>query len=57
MILVTGDIYEGYWKDGKFNGKGRLVWYKNRLYEGQWKDGIKEGRGVFHYQNGDKYDG
>jgi hypothetical protein len=57
MIFATGDIYEGYWKNGTFDGFGRMISNPNRLYEGQWKAGKKQGKGNFYYQNGDRYDG
>lgn len=39
-IAVTkdGSIYEGFWRDDKYNGAGRLIYANGDLYQGQWKD-------------------
>jgi len=33
-----GSIYEGYWKNGKSNGRGRLIRVNGHYYDGEWKD-------------------
>lgn len=33
-------IYEGEWKDGKFNGKGKIVWEKNKNGQKEVQEGI-----------------
>ena len=44
MIYKKGDIYEGEFKDGKRNGKGKIEWYYNLTYyiniEGIWENDI-----------------
>ena len=41
--------YIGGIKNGKFNGKGKII-YKNGIkFEGLWKDNKKEGIGKFIY--------
>ena len=40
--FVNGEVYDGEWKDGNFNGNG-----KENLYL----------IGIFKYSNGNKYDG
>lgn len=40
LHLSSGDIYDGEFKDGKFNGFGKFFWKKNgALFEGLFKDG------------------
>ena len=44
---VDGSFYEGHWKEGKANGKGRLVRENGEVYDGQWKDDYAEGQGRY----------
>jgi hypothetical protein len=46
MVFASGDFYEGYWKNGTYEGKGRHIWANNRMYNGQWKEGVKQGTGI-----------
>lgn len=48
--------YEGYFKDGMYNGKGTYV-YSNDTYKGNFQDGKFDGYGTLHYKNGDTYEG
>ena len=51
-----GNKYVGYWRNDKFNGKGRLLSVKGDYFEGYFKDGIIEGQGMFYSKNiGYKY--
>ena len=52
----AGDMYEGYWKAGKENGKGKYTMASGITLEDEWVDGDLEG--IF-YINGEpaKYDG
>ena len=43
-----GNKYVGYWKNDKFNGKGRLLSIKGDYFEGYFKDGVIEGQGMFY---------
>ena len=45
--------YEGYWKDGRYDGNGTLTFYLNgkKSYEGEFKNGQPDGKGVY-YENG-----
>jgi hypothetical protein len=45
MVFATGDVYQGYWKNGTYGGKGRLI-KSGLMYEGQWQAGEKDGMGV-----------
>ncbi len=45
MTLPDGTFYEGLWKDGLKNGKGKIIQPDGRCYEGLWKDGKLNGIG------------
>jgi len=34
--LADGSMYEGWWKDNKQNGKGRLIHANGDVYDGMW---------------------
>jgi tetratricopeptide (TPR) repeat protein len=53
----TYSRYEGNWKDGKENGKGKMMYSDGRKYDGEWKDGKQNGKGIMLYSDGRKYDG
>ena len=63
MIFNKGSIYEGYWKNGTFDGEGRKIWYNGSMYKGKWKEGVQEVLykkpvpNTFLYRNGDRYSG
>ena len=56
-------IYDGDMKKGKREGKGSFVFEHDydgkplEYYEGEFKDDKIEGHGVYHYKNGDTWDG
>ena len=50
----NGDIYEGEWKNGEFNGKGIYKYNNGNKYEGEFKDGNKDGKGIFTNKNGEQ---
>ena len=57
-ILITDDErYEGYFKDGLFDGKGTLVDGKGNYYIGEFKNGLKHGNGNFKKINGEIEEG
>ena len=43
---ADGSIYEGYWKNGKSNGRGRLIRGHGHYYDGEWKDDQLHGKGM-----------
>ena len=59
MQIYTGvGRYHGYWKDGKRNGEGVMIYENEDVYSGQWKDGKKDGNGTYIFkQTGMKYVG
>ena len=57
---ITGDYgqkYEGYFKNGKRNGKGIINYNNGDKYTGTFKDGYRDGQGTHLFSNGDKYIG
>ena len=54
---VTGDRYEGEWKDGEAHGQGVRTWRDGSRYEGQFAHGLMAGTGVHTEPNGDRYSG
>ena len=59
MKYKNGDIYEGYFKDNKFDGYGKMIYNNKDEYDGQWKNGKKHGDGtmiIYHwYGNSEKH--
>jgi hypothetical protein len=55
-IYKTNLKYEGEYKGGEKEGKGRVSFYDQDLviYDGNWKNGVPEGDGVKYDQNGRK---
>jgi hypothetical protein len=69
-IWQNGSKYEGYWKQDKANGKGRMTYagaicitggaiynIGGDIYEGDWVDDKKHGTGVFLFKDGARYEG
>ena len=52
-----GNVYTGYFKNGLFHGKGKLVMVNGDSYEGDFIRGSFEGDGLYTWQNGDKFRG
>jgi hypothetical protein len=50
-------VYEGQYKDGKFNGKGQLTYNDRRTYQGEFLDGHCHGIGKSIYPDGSVYQG
>jgi len=38
-------VYEGYWKEDKANGRGRLIHADGDIYDGYWKNDKAHGFG------------
>ncbi len=55
--LPDSSEYEGEFKNGKFHGKGRLVWRNGSRYSGEFNEGLMEGAGVYLEKDGAKYEG
>lgn len=47
--------YEGEFKKGAFNGKGKMTLRNGSIYDGEWVNNIKEGFGVLTFPAGSEY--
>lgn len=56
-VLHNGDIYEGFFKFGKFQGKGYYFYRDGTVYIGNFFQDQKEGKGELLFANGDSYKG
>lgn len=56
-IEIDGDLFEGYFINGKENGRGKYTWANGDVYDGMWKDGKRCGRGRISWSNGASFDG
>ena len=46
-------MYDGEWKNGKYDGKGKLYKDGKLLYDGEWKNGKYDGKGKeYEYRHG-----
>jgi hypothetical protein len=54
---LTGNKYEGEWKDDKKSGEGVYTWSNGSRYEGGWKDGKQSGQGLYTWPSGLQYEG
>ncbi len=52
-----GDLYEGEFQNGAFNGQGKYTTANGEKYVGQYKDGKYHGRGTYDFAGGDRYIG
>ena len=43
--------------EGKFHGKGSIVYSNGEKYAGDWEHGQRHGTGVYTYADGGSYDG
>lgn len=54
---VSKEYYDGEWKLGQMDGKGKQQWRDGTVYEGYFSKGQKDGKGVFSWPDGNRYDG
>lgn len=52
-----GTLYSGYFKNGLFHGKGKLIFSSGDTYEGSFSQGSFEGFGTYFWSTGKKYQG
>lgn len=45
------DTYEGTFKNGLPEGKGKYTWKNGNYYFGNWKKGLKDGKGEIHLED------
>eukprot|EP01119_Soliformovum_irregulare_P024948 TRINITY_DN9083_c0_g1_i1.p1 TRINITY_DN9083_c0_g1~~TRINITY_DN9083_c0_g1_i1.p1 ORF type:complete len:738 (-),score=215.19 TRINITY_DN9083_c0_g1_i1:14-1966(-) len=57
MEYFTGEKYEGFWKDDKWNGEGKYYWKNGDTYVGNFKDMKRSGFGKLMLHNGNYYEG
>ncbi|CAG9334560.1 unnamed protein product [Blepharisma stoltei] len=57
VLISFNYIYEGWFSNGKFEGKGRMIDDKQGVYDGDWQSGQKHGNGTMTYWNCSKYSG
>ena len=53
----SGDRYEGYYSNGKRNGKGTYIWSSGDKYVGDWTQGLFNGVGTLQLRTGDSFQG
>lgn len=54
----NGEYYEGFSKNGKFNGLGEYYWNEGENYIGEWKNDLFHGYGIYvNKEYGFTYDG
>lgn len=56
-VWKNGDIYQGEFVDGLFNGQGTITSSDGYSYIGEWKDGKKNGQGTTTSSDGSSYIG
>ena len=57
LVMNSGDVYEGNWKNNKRHGQGKYTYSNGEWYSGNWVNGVSQGKGEFHYKNGNVYRG
>ncbi len=56
-MVVSTFGYEGRFTEGKFDGKGTLIYPNGAKYAGQFKDGKFDGLGTYTQADGVEYKG
>lgn len=57
-IWTDGSIYEGWFKQDKAHGMGRLIHADGYTYEGLWEADMASGEnGVYRHSDGTEYNG
>lgn len=56
-VLPDGSVYYGDVLDGRFHGRGRLIWPNGGRYEGGFFQGLISGEGEFRFASGNVYKG
>ena len=52
MIYPDGHRYVGHFRNGTFDGMGRMTYPDGKVYEGEYKEGAMHGHGTFTDKNG-----
>lgn len=56
-LYAEGDVYDGEWENGVFNGKGTYKLNDGEMFVGEFMGGEYHGEGVLSFCNGDRYEG
>ena len=56
-LYLPNGFYEGEFKNGKFNGKGKRLYFEKGKLVGEFKDNKAHGQGIYTYLDGAKYVG
>ena len=43
--MLSGNTYQGQFKDGKCHGLGEYTWVSGASYKGEWLNGMRNGKG------------
>lgn len=54
---LNGNVYEGGFEYGMYNGTGTLFSADSTIYTGSFHQGIKQGKGTITYANGKEFEG
>ena len=58
IYKLSGDIYEGEYKNDLFDGNGHYIWKTSgQEYKGEYKNGLMNGKGLFEWAEGEFYRG
>ena len=56
IFILSGDIYEGNYKDDLFDEKGHYIWKISRQeYTGEYKNGLMHGKRLYEWSEGEFY--
>ena len=56
-VWPDGSVYEGEWKNDRFEGQGRMIFKEGDFYTGDFIDGKATGFGVYESTDGTVYKG
>lgn len=57
VVTASGNVYDGYWKDGFREGSGTYTWKAGHSYTGEWSAGKTHGKGRYEFADGTVYEG
>lgn len=58
LTYKNGDVYKGYWQQGKKHGQGTQTYQKDqRRYSGQWKNNLYHGEGALYFPDKSYFEG
>ena len=55
--LISGDKYEGEFKNDTITGHGKYIWNNKSVYIGEFLEGKMHGRGIYKWPEGNEYEG